>query len=132
MDKILVSLEREIASKYKMDKRVIHQICNHPILFTKRCVEGSEQRPIRIRHFGVFVQKEKLNKQYVMDNILKRLLCVEGDDRTLLKDLLEVLFNEKYSVEDYDCEKKINELHQKEDLRNLKRLYRMFNFKRGV
>jgi hypothetical protein len=127
MDRILLGLEKEISVKLKIDKRVVHHVCNHPILFVKRCVEGSETRPIRIRHFGVFTQKEKLNKQYVMDNILKKLLNLEGEDRNLLCELLAVLFKEKYTTDDFDCEKKINQLHADNDLKNLKKLYKLFN-----
>ena len=48
--------------KYRKDKRVVRFITEHPILFTKyRMGDDNDMRPIRIRYFGVFHPKKKLD-----------------------------------------------------------------------
>ena len=48
--------------KFK-DKRIIQNIVYHPLLFAKRrMTDPDDERPIRIRYFGVFTQKYLHNK----------------------------------------------------------------------
>lgn len=62
-DKII----RHIAKKYNKDPRVVREIVYHPLLFAKRRMEDdAEDRPIRIRYFGAFTQKEIKNKEFIM------------------------------------------------------------------
>ena len=62
-DKII----RGIANKYGKDPRVVREIVYHPLLFTKRRMEDPlEDRPVRIRYFGAFVQKNIKNKKFLM------------------------------------------------------------------
>jgi hypothetical protein len=62
-DKII----RHIARKYNKDPRVVREIVYHPLLFAKRRMEDdAEDRPIRIRYFGAFTQKEIKNKEFIM------------------------------------------------------------------
>lgn len=49
--------------KFK-DPRVIQAIVYHPMLFAKRrMADPDDDRPIRIRYFGAFVQKYMRNKE---------------------------------------------------------------------
>ncbi len=59
-------LEKDLAKKYNLDYRIIREIVRSPLKFVKRRMEDEEdQRPIRLRYFGVFVQKEMVNKPMV-------------------------------------------------------------------
>jgi hypothetical protein len=50
-------------SKFK-DTRVVQAIAYHPLLFAKRKMsDPDDYRPVRIRYFGVFVQKYMHNKE---------------------------------------------------------------------
>lgn len=49
--------------KFK-DPRIIQTIVQHPMLFAKKTMADPDDfRPIRIRYFGVFVQKYMRNKE---------------------------------------------------------------------
>lgn len=77
-DKII----RELAKKYNKDIRVIKEIVYSPLKFAKRKItDDVDNRPIRIRYFGVFVQKEHYTKE------TKRM---EKRIRELLKNIQEV------------------------------------------
>ena len=66
------------------DLRVVRTIVYHPLLFAKRIMmDPDDNRPIRIRYFGAFVQKYLCNKTFFKKlHRLQALLLT--DDRVLL------------------------------------------------
>ena len=65
----------EMYEKFGVDKRVLREICYYPLKFAKRRMEDfNDSRPIRIRYFGVFAQKEKHNKEKYMIGKSEKLL----------------------------------------------------------
>ena len=77
-DKII----KDIAQKYNKDVRVVKEIVYSPLKFVKRKItDPIDKRPIRIRYFGVFVQKEFYTKETKQMN--RRV-------RELLKNIKEV------------------------------------------
>ena len=65
---------RDLAAKYKKDPRIIEAIVYSPLKFTKRVFEDPrDDRPIRIKYFGVFVQKPIFNKNTRMKKLLEDL-----------------------------------------------------------
>jgi hypothetical protein len=63
---------RDLAAKYKKDPRIIEAIVYSPLKFTKRVFEDpKDDRPIRIKYFGVFVQKPIFNKNTRMKKLLE-------------------------------------------------------------
>lgn len=65
--KVEDKIVRHIARKYNKDPRVVREIVYHPLLFAKRRMEDdAEDRPIRIKYFGAFTQKEIKNKKFIM------------------------------------------------------------------
>ena len=77
-DKII----RELAKKYKKSIKVSKEIVYSPLKFAKRKItDDVDNRPIRIRYFGVFVQKEHYTKE--TKQMEKRI-------RELLKNIQEV------------------------------------------
>ena len=65
----------EMVSKFNLDKRVLREVCYYPIRFTKRVMEDpADPRPIRIRYFGVFTQKNKFNKDKHMKDYYDKLM----------------------------------------------------------
>lgn len=68
-------LIKELAKKYKVDPRLVKTVVYHPIKFAKSKMENpTNNRPIRIRHFGLFTQKHVLNKDYLFELRVKALL----------------------------------------------------------
>lgn len=62
---------RDLAVKYKKDPRIIEAIVYSPLKFTKKVFEDPiDDRPIRIKYFGVFVQKPVFNKDTRMKKLL--------------------------------------------------------------
>lgn len=58
-----------------MDPRVVRAIVYHPFLFAKRRMEDdNDDRPIRIKYFGVFVQKYIKTKNFLMGKRYKILI----------------------------------------------------------
>lgn len=53
---------KHLSLKYGLDARVITEIVNHPLKFTRRVVTSSDDRSVRIRHLGIFSQKRGVNK----------------------------------------------------------------------
>jgi len=65
---------RDLAAKYKKDPRIIEAIVYSPLKFTKRVIENpQDDRPVRIKYFGVFVQKPIFNKNTRMKKLLEDL-----------------------------------------------------------
>jgi len=57
-----------------INERVVRHIVSHPILFAKqRMADPNDDRPIRIKYFGTFVQKKIANKENVrrLNEVLK-------------------------------------------------------------
>lgn len=79
-DKII----RRLAKEYNKDIRIIEQIVNSPLKFTNRVIQDpSDDRPVRIRYFGVFVQKESYNKKKMTEDRI-RILTDNIDDVTIV------------------------------------------------
>jgi hypothetical protein len=63
---------RDLAAKYKKDPRIIEAIVYSPLKFAKKVFENPvDDRPIRIKYFGVFVQKPIFNKNTRMKKLLE-------------------------------------------------------------
>ena len=56
------SIIKNISKSTGIDIRVVTQVVHHPFKFVRDKISGNEERPIRIRYFGVFSQKYLLNK----------------------------------------------------------------------
>lgn len=79
-DKII----RRLAKEYNKDIRIIEQIVNSPLKFTNRVIQDPlDDRPVRIRYFGVFVQKESYNKKKMTEDRI-RILTDNIDDVTIV------------------------------------------------
>ena len=66
---------RELAEKYNKDVRVIQHLVDSPFKFTSRIIQDPyDDRPIRLRYFAVFVQKESYNKEKKLKDMIKTLL----------------------------------------------------------
>jgi hypothetical protein len=65
---------KNLALKYKKDPRIIEAIVYSPLKFAKKVFEDpKDDRPIRIKYFGVFVQKPIFNKDTRMKKLLEDL-----------------------------------------------------------
>ncbi len=79
-DKII----KRLGEKYHKDPRVIKEIIYSPLKFAKRIItDPSETRPVRIRYFGVFIQKVTKTKQIIFEKKVVILLA-NIDDVTLI------------------------------------------------
>jgi len=79
-DKII----KRLAEKYKKDQRVIKEIIYSPLKFAKRIItDPSENRPIRIRYFGAFIEKVTKTKQILFEKKVVILLA-NIDEVTLI------------------------------------------------
>lgn len=68
-------LIKNLASRYNKDERVIKEIVYSPLKFTNRLIQSpKDNRPVRIRYFGAFVQKTKFNKSLKLNNMVDILL----------------------------------------------------------
>ena len=75
-DKII----KELSLKHGKDPRIIRQIATFPLKFTKRIMaDYNDERPIRIRYFGAFVQKDFYNKETKVSSMLEEML----DDKNI-------------------------------------------------
>ena len=64
-------LIKNLASRYNKDERVIKEIVYSPLKFTNRLIQSpKDNRPVRIRYFGAFVQKTKFNKSLKLNNMV--------------------------------------------------------------
>lgn len=74
-DDVQNKLIKDLAKKYNLDKRVIHNIVYYPIRFAKTKMEDPcNNRGIRIRYFGLFTQKHIVNKDYLYNLRVKSML----------------------------------------------------------
>ena len=88
------------------------QIAHHPFLFAKRRMEDdNEERPIRIRKWGLFTQKHIIHKKQVMGRRYEKMIkdidsvfeaiCSTGDSREIdSKMFLENLLHDAYNDHD--------------------------------
>jgi len=66
---------KELSKKFNKDIRHIKTVAYYPIRFAKEIIENTlDDRPIRIRHFGVFTQKYISDKDLIMSVRVKHLL----------------------------------------------------------
>jgi hypothetical protein len=60
------NLVNQLAFKYGMDKRVVHEIVYYPLLFTKNVMnDPKDDTPIRIKHLGVFAYRGSRTKEKI-------------------------------------------------------------------
>jgi hypothetical protein len=66
MDEVQNKIIKELAKEYNLDKRTVQMIVYYPLKFAKQKMENPcNNRPIRIRHFGLFTQKHIINKDFL-------------------------------------------------------------------
>lgn len=65
---------KELAVKYNLDVRVVNEIVNHPLHFTKAKMASNDLNPIRIRHLGAFVQRITNSKYNICDRNVRTML----------------------------------------------------------
>ena len=81
---------RDLAAKYKKDPRIIEAIVYSPLKFTKRVIENpQDDRPVRIKYFGVFTQKVVFNK----DTRMKKLISDLRKDMVVTSTVMGVLLH---------------------------------------
>lgn len=57
------ALVNKLAKQHGVDPRVVRLVVDYPFLFTKRKIADIEDdRPIRLRYLGAFVQKQYKNE----------------------------------------------------------------------
>lgn len=65
-DKWQNKLIEQLAFKYGLDKRVVHEIVYYPMSFTKQVMNDPEDdTPVRIKHLGVFAYRGSRTKEKV-------------------------------------------------------------------
>lgn len=68
-------ITKEISLLTFKDERVVQKIAYSPLLFLKRIMENiNDNKPIRIRYFGVFYQKHKVNKGEMIKNRFNKII----------------------------------------------------------
>ena len=73
-----------LAKKYSKDARTIREIVYSPLKFAKRIItDPGDSRPVRIRYFGVFVEKPTKTKSVMFDRKVVILLA-NIDEVTLI------------------------------------------------
>ena len=88
---------RQISLNRFINERVVRQVVSHPILFARqRMADKDDNRPIRIKYFGTFVQKKIANKENVrkLNEILQ---LVRFNEEHYLK-VFDGLFTEKEEI----------------------------------
>jgi hypothetical protein len=83
------SIIKNISKSTGIDIRVVTQVVHHPFKFVRDKVSGNEERPIRIRYFGVFSQKLLLNKQSSTKRKVERILRWSTDNLAIYLNLSE-------------------------------------------
>ena len=57
------NLVKSLATRHKLDERVVRLIVDYPLKFAKETMSNSEDwRPIRIRYFAIFLPKSAGNE----------------------------------------------------------------------
>lgn len=84
---------RRISLNRFISERVVKYVATHPFLFTKqRMADPEDDRPIRIRYFGVFQQKKTHNKASIKRRREVVNLIKENEEHYL------ELFKDKFST----------------------------------
>jgi len=93
---------KELAKKYNKDKRIIDQIVKSPFKFTNRVIRDiSDDRPVRLRYFGVFTQKNYYyNKKYRINKMVDVLLENIKDVTIVMGAVLGFQVNGRQGAED--------------------------------
>ena len=118
-DKII----RELAKKYNKDVRIIEQIVRSPFKFTNRIIQDPyDKRPIRLRYFAVFVQKESYNKEKRLKDMVRILLNNIQDVLVVMVSMLG------YSIDSIKSAKRIIEdAVEDKDYEKLKDIWDAYN-----
>lgn len=106
-------LIKELAKKYNKSPEVVKSLVYFPFKFAKEKMENiSDDRPIRIRYFGIFRHKYMKNKKYILrrksDIMIENLEDVAVMMSTTLGfiikdfDSAKRIINEACDAEDYD------------------------------
>lgn len=114
-DKILKNIS---LLKFK-DIRIIQKIAYHPLFFTKeKMMNSDDERPIRIRYFGVFMQKYLCNK-----SMLKKLKYIYNKLRNDPK-ALEILqqFDSTLTTSEV-AQKKVNSIFKSNNKDEIEEIY---------
>lgn len=106
-----------LAIKYKKDPRVIEYIIHYPFLFVQNIIRSEDERPIRLRHLGVFVLKPSASK---VDSYNRRLSFLYDNAKEVVKvepftkesDVLEAL-DEYKTTENKDAVHKLYNRYKK-------------------
>ena len=108
---------RNISLENGIDERVVQEIVYHPLKFAKRRIEDDyDYRPIRIRYFGTFVQKEKIKKEMRnqihkmredLDTVEYVLHSILGHEDIITKESAAIYLTDLYSDNDIDKIKEI-------------------------
>jgi len=62
----------KLANKYGIDKRIVKEVVYSPLKFTRDIISDDvDERPIRIRYFGAFIQKKNSNKSSRMNTMFE-------------------------------------------------------------
>lgn len=105
---------KDLAAKYRKDKRVIERIVYSPLKFFKQvATDDVNYRPVRVRYFGVFVQKNTNNKvgrenrhiKYIEDNIIDAAVVMATTLGFQIKDVASARRIITDAVETRDIEK---------------------------
>jgi hypothetical protein len=85
-DKIIDDLSKE----FELDKRVVRNIVNYPIKFTKDVIGNhTEDRPVRIKYFAAFTQKHIFNKDHLAKYRVSSLLDNIDEVAIMMATILE-------------------------------------------
>lgn len=101
---------RDLAAKYKKDPRIIEAIVYSPLKFAKKVFEDPrDDRPVRIKYFGVFVQKPVFNKDTRMKKLLED---IRKDIPTTLVVMVSIL---QFPIINSESAKKIIDTAEEQD-----------------
>lgn len=101
---------RDLAAKYKKDPRIIEAIVYSPLKFAKKVFEDpKDDRPIRIKYFGVFVQKPVFNKDTRMKKLIED---IRKDMATTLVVMINIL---EFPINNVESAKKIIDAAEEQD-----------------
>ena len=80
---------KELAKKYELDYRHVKNIVYYPFKFAKAKMEDPlNDRPIRIKYFGVFTQKHILNKDFLFKTRANAMLDLIEDTAVIMSTIL--------------------------------------------
>jgi hypothetical protein len=113
------SIIKNISKSTGIDIRVVTQVVHHPFKYVRDKISGNEERPIRIRYFGVFSQKYLLNKH----SSVKRKV-----DIILQKDLKELAEHFNLPVE--EAINHLNKLFEDKKYKEIDVLYKLLKPKK--